>query len=110
MNMLVGISGFGGGEALRVIAPSFELVYAAGESSAGSPPIDRFSGVPQKLAGLVIEQWDPESLPDFDVLFASLATGTSAAALAHVPDSMKIVDIGGDHRHVDGWAYGLADA
>ena len=108
---IVGISGFGGGEALRLIAnhPSFELVYAAGESSAGSPLIDRFPGVPQKLAGLVIEQWDPESLPDLDVLFASLPTGTSAEALARVPDSVKIVDIGGDHRHVDGWTYGLAD-
>jgi N-acetyl-gamma-glutamyl-phosphate reductase len=108
---IVGISGFGGGEALRLIAnhPSFELVYAAGEGSAGNPLINHYPGVPHKLAGLVIEKWDPESLPDLDVLFASLPTGTSAEALARVPDSVKIVDIGGDHRHVDGWAYGLAD-
>lgn len=108
---IVGISGFGGGEALRLIAnhPSFELVYAAGEGSAGTPLINRYPGVPHKLAGLVIEKWDPESLPDLDVLFASLPTGTSAEALARVPDSVKIVDIGGDHRHVDGWTYGLAD-
>ncbi len=35
---IVGISGFGGGEAMRLVAshPSFELVYAAGEGSAGS--------------------------------------------------------------------------
>jgi hypothetical protein len=35
---IVGISGFGGGDVLRLIAnhPSFELVYAAGEGSAGS--------------------------------------------------------------------------
>lgn len=34
---IVGISGFGGGEALRLIAnhPSFELVYAAGEARIG---------------------------------------------------------------------------
>lgn len=53
---IVGISGFGGGEALRLIAnhPSFELVYAAGESSAGSRLVDRFPGVPARLAGLVI--------------------------------------------------------
>ena len=44
---IVGISGFGGGEALRLIAshPSFELVYAAGEGSAGSRLVDRFPGV-----------------------------------------------------------------
>ena len=34
---IVGISGFGGGEAMRLVAnhPAFELVYAAGEGSAG---------------------------------------------------------------------------
>ena len=108
---IVGISGFGGGEALRLIAghPSFELVYAAGESSAGSRLVDRFPGVPARLAGLVIEKWDPAALPKLDVLFASLPTGASAEALARVPSEVKIVDIGGDHRYVEGWAYGLAD-
>ena len=108
---IVGISGFGGGEALRLIAshPSFELVYAAGESSAGSRLVDRFPGVPAKLAELVIEKWDPATLPKLDLLFASLPTGASAEALARVPRDVKIVDIGGDHRYVDGWAYGLAD-
>lgn len=108
---IVGISGFGGGEALRLIAnhPSFELVYAAGESSAGSRLVDRFPGVPARLAGLVIEKWDPATMPGLDVLFASLPTGASAAALARVPKGVKIVDIGGDHRYAEGWAYGLAD-
>ncbi|WP_417742324.1 N-acetyl-gamma-glutamyl-phosphate reductase [Salipiger sp.] len=108
---IVGISGFGGGEALRLIAghPSFELVYAAGESSAGSRLVDRFPGVPPSLAGLEIARWDPEALPDLDLLFASLPTGASAEALARVPESVKIVDIGGDHRDAEGWTYGLAD-
>ena len=108
---IVGISGFGGGEALRLIAghPSFELVYAAGESTAGSRLVDRFPGVPAKLAGLVIEEWDPANLPKLDVLFASLPTGASAEVLARVSKDVKIVDIGGDHRHVEGRAYGLAD-
>ena len=50
---IVGISGFGGGEAMRLVAshPSFELVYAAGEGSAGSHLVDRFPGVPARLAG-----------------------------------------------------------
>jgi N-acetyl-gamma-glutamyl-phosphate reductase len=108
---IVGISGFGGGEALRLIAghPIFELAYAAGEGSAGSRLVDRFPGLPAALADLRIARWDPETLPDLDVLFASLPTGTSAEALARVSGAVKIVDIGGDHRYVDGWAYGLAD-
>jgi len=108
---IVGISGYGGGEALRLIAnhPAFELVYAAGQSSAGSKLITRFPGVSPKLADLVIEKWDPAELPQLDVLFASLPTGASKEALARVPQRTKIVDIGGDHRYVDGWTYGLAD-
>jgi N-acetyl-gamma-glutamyl-phosphate reductase len=108
---IVGISGFGGGEALRLVAghPSFELVYAAGESSAGSRLADRFPGLPARLAGLVIETWNPETLPPLDLLFASLPTGASAEALARVPREVKIVDIGGDHRGAEGWTYGLAD-
>ena len=108
---IVGISGFGGGEAMRLIAnhPSFDLVYAAGDGSAGSRLVDRFPGAPAQLADLVIQKWDPATLPPLDVLFASLPTGASAEALARVPSDVKIVDIGGDHRYVDGWAYGLAD-
>lgn len=108
---IVGISGFGGGEALRLIAghPAFDLVYAAGESTAGRRLVERFPGVPARLADLMIEAWDPASLPALDVLFASLPTGRSAEALARVPASVKIVDIGGDHRYAEGWAYGLAD-
>jgi hypothetical protein len=71
--------------------------------------VDRFPGVPAKLAELVIEKWDPVTLPKLDVLFASLPTGASAEALGRVPKDVKIVDIGGDHRYVEGWAYGLAD-
>ncbi|UXT40303.1 N-acetyl-gamma-glutamyl-phosphate reductase [Agrobacterium tumefaciens] len=108
---IVGISGFGGGEAMRLIAghPSFELVYAAGEGSAGSMLVERFPGVPARLADLVIDKWDPATLPKLDVLFASLPTGTSAEALARVPGDVKIIDIGGDHRYAENWAYGLAD-
>lgn len=108
---IVGISGFGGGEAMRLIAshPSFELVYAAGEGSAGSRLIDRFPGVPGKFADLVIARWDPATLPKLDVLFASLPTGASAETLARVPKDVKVIDIGGDHRFVEGWVYGLAD-
>ncbi len=65
--------------------------------------------MPARLADLVIEKWDPLALPELDVLFASLPTGASTEALARVPRGVKIVDIGGDHRYVEGWAYGLAD-
>ena len=115
---IVGVSGYGGGEVLRLCAthPTFELVYVAGESSAGQKLIERFPGVGlrqaqsgRNLGDLVVQKWDPGALPNLDVLFASLPTGESKAGLAAVPARTKVVDIGGDHRAVEGWTYGLAD-
>lgn len=107
---IVGVSGYGGGEALRLCAthPAFDLVYAGGEGSVGQRLVERYPGL-GRLGDLQVEKWDPTRLPDLDILFASLPTGQSKAALAQVPARVKIVDIGGDHRYVDGWTYGLAD-
>ena len=79
---IVGVSGYGGGEALRLCAnhPSFEVVYVAGESSAGQKLVERFPGISSKLAPLTVEKWDPSALPRMDVLFSSLPTGESKAA------------------------------
>ena len=107
---IVGVSGYGGGEVLRYIAmhPEFELVYVAGESSAGVKLVEKFPGA-GPLGDLEIQKWNPTALPALDVLFASLPSGESKAALAQVPASVKIIDIGGDHRYAQGWTYGLAD-
>jgi N-acetyl-gamma-glutamyl-phosphate reductase len=108
---IAGVSGYGGGELLRLCAghPKFEVVYAAGESSAGQKLVERFPGISPKLRDLAIQKWDPAALPKLDLLFASLPTGQSKAALVAVPKEIKVVDIGGDHRFADGWVYGLAD-
>jgi N-acetyl-gamma-glutamyl-phosphate reductase len=107
---IVGVSGYGGGEALRLCAthPSFGVAYVAGEGSAGQRLVERFPGI-GKLGDLVIQKWDPANLPDLDVLFASLPTGESQAGLKAVPARTKVIDIGGDHRAAEGWTYGLAD-
>jgi N-acetyl-gamma-glutamyl-phosphate reductase len=107
---IVGVSGYGGGEALRLLAnhPGFKVVYVAGESSAGSQLVEKFPGI-GSLGDLQIEKWDPANLPKLDVLFASLPSGQSREALAMVSRHTMIVDIGGDHRYADGWTYGLAD-
>jgi N-acetyl-gamma-glutamyl-phosphate reductase len=108
---ILGVSGYGGGEALRLCAvhPSFQVDYVAGETSAGQKLRERFPGITPNLADLSIQKFDPATLPDLDLLFASLPTGESKAALAAVSPKTKIVDIGGDHRYANGWTYGLAD-
>ncbi len=88
---IVGVSGYGGGEALRLCAahPTFEVAYVAGEGSAGSKLVEKFPGIPSRLANLVIEKWEPEKLPELDVLFASLPSGQSSEALARVLDGRE---------------------
>src|SRR5450432_2346638 len=104
---IVGVSGYGGGEVLRLCAthPAFEVVYVAGESSAGAKLGEKFPGI-GKLSDLTIQKWDVANLPQLDLLFASLPTGESKEALSRVATATRVVDIGGDHRFVDGWTYG----
>lgn len=109
---IVGISGFGGSELLRLVSthPVFRLAYAAGESSAGRRVAELFPAFDGTDAGaVVIESFDPAKTGHLDVLFASLPTGASRDLLARVPANVKVVDVGGDHRFVEGWTYGLTE-
>jgi N-acetyl-gamma-glutamyl-phosphate reductase len=107
---IVGASGYGGGEVLRLCVghPVLELRYVGGESSAGERLGDRYPGL-TKYADLIIQPWEPVSVPDLDLLFVSLPTGDSAKSIPRLPDSLKVVDVGGDHRFADGWTYGLTE-
>jgi N-acetyl-gamma-glutamyl-phosphate reductase len=109
---ITGISGYGGRELLRLCAahPGFEVVYAGGESSAGRHLADIDPAlIGQGLGELRISAFDPDHLDGVDLLFASLPTGASREPLAKVAAFVRIVDVGGDHRFVDGWMYGLTE-
>ncbi|MGH8686461.1 MAG: N-acetyl-gamma-glutamyl-phosphate reductase [Burkholderiales bacterium] len=109
---IVGVSGYGGSELLRLVAghPAFELAYVAGESTAGQSIAQRFPALAGHPAGkLVIEPFVPEKLPAIELLFASLPTGKSREPLAKVGKGIRVVDVGGDHRFVEGWTYGLTE-
>lgn len=109
---IVGVSGYGGSELLRLCIghPSFEVVYASGESTVGQTLAQRFPALAGQAVGrLAIESFVPEKLDGIDLLFASLPTGKSSEPLSRVPAKTKIVDVGGDHRYVEGWVYGLTE-
>jgi N-acetyl-gamma-glutamyl-phosphate reductase len=109
---IVGVSGYGGGELLRLCAghPFFQVVYAGGEASAGQTLAQRFPWLGGRPEGaLVIQRFEPERLEGIELLFVSLPTGKSREPLARVPKGVKIVDVGGDHRFVEGWTYGLTE-
>src|SRR3982074_133972 len=108
---IVGVSGYGGGEILRLCAlhPAGRVVYAAGETSAGQRLGSRYPGLGGAQADLTIQAFDPRNLPDLDLLFLSLPTGDSQKAVQDLPAELKVIDVGGDHRFVDGWTYGLTE-
>ena len=109
---IVGVSGYGGSELLRLCAghPSFEIAYVGGESTAGQALAGRFPALAGHPVGkLVIQPFAPEKISGIDLLFASLPTGMSKAPLAKVAKDIRIVDVGGDHRFVEGWTYGLTE-
>src|SRR4030081_915526 len=93
---VVGVSGYGGGEILRLCAqhPGVQVVYAAGETSAGQRLGSRFPGLRgAALADLSIQAFKPHDLPDLDLLFLSLPTGESRAAARVLPPDLKVVDV-----------------
>ncbi|MEO3779599.1 N-acetyl-gamma-glutamyl-phosphate reductase [Micromonospora sp. B11E3] len=111
---VAGASGYAGGELLRLIAghPEFELVAATAHSQAGQP----VAAVHPQLAGLdlTLGATDPAALADADLVFLALPHGESAALAAALPETVRVVDLGADHRLRDGaaWAryYGGAHA
>ena len=109
---IVGVSGYGGSELLRLCAghPAFEIAYVGGESTAGQSLAQRFPALAGHPAGkLTIQPFVPEQVRGIDLLFVSLPTGKSREPLAKVAKETKVIDVGGDHRFVEGWTYGLTE-
>ncbi|MFG1848765.1 N-acetyl-gamma-glutamyl-phosphate reductase [Micromonospora carbonacea] len=120
---VAGASGYAGGELLRLIAghPEFDLVTATAHSQAGAP----VTAVHPQLAGLdlVFAATEPAALADADLVFLALPHGESAALAAALPESVRVVDLGADHRlrdaaawsryyggdHAEAWVYGLPE-
>jgi N-acetyl-gamma-glutamyl-phosphate reductase len=72
---------------------------------------------------LIFAATDPAELADADLVFLALPHGQSAALAAQLPDRVRIVDLGADHRlrdaqawasyyggtHAPAWTYGLPE-
>lgn len=121
---VAGASGYAGGELLRLVSghPDLQLATATAHGSAGAV----LGSVHPHLvpyADRVLEPTSPELLADADLVFLALPHGASAALAARLPRSVRVVDLGADHRLVDPvdwaaayggphaghWAYGLPE-
>jgi N-acetyl-gamma-glutamyl-phosphate reductase len=121
---VAGATGYAGGELLRLLArhPDIELTAVTGHSSTGAriadvhPHLRQFSDLP-------IVATEPAALAGADLVFLALPYGESGALAARLPESVKVIDLGADHRladaeawaryysgrHAGTWSYGLPE-
>ncbi|KGA16596.1 N-acetyl-gamma-glutamyl-phosphate reductase [freshwater metagenome] len=121
---IVGASGYAGTELLRLLLvhPHFEPTVITAHSNAG----ELISSVAPQLAQLGdrrFEAFDLVKVNACELVFLALPHGESAALIAQLDPSLKIVDLGADFRlssaekwvqyyggiHAGTWTYGLPE-
>lgn len=106
---VLGASGYGGGEILRLLHghPGLQVVVAAGATRSGQP----IAAVHPHLAGHNDDGFGTSTeavMAEVDVLFSCLPAGSSTALLDDARAAC-VVDLGDDHRSSPGWTYGLTE-
>lgn len=126
---IAGVSGYAGGEILRLLAshPAFlvgelEVGALTAGSSAGQRMGDLMPHLPQ-FADRIVEDTSPETLRGHGVVFLGLPHGHSAALATELDERTRIIDCAADFRlksaadwrtyyrteHAGHWVYGLPE-
>ena len=103
---VAGASGYAGGELLRLLAghPHLEVVAATAHENAGERLGDVHPGV-RSLADVTLGSTSPDALAEAELVFLALPHGLSGVFARTLPESVKVVDLGADHRLTDAAAY-----
>ncbi len=105
---VIGGSGFAGSEVLRLATahPEVDVVWATGDSQAGTPIADLFPGLAAAYGGAVFETFDTARLDDVDLAVLALPHGASQALMDDVVDRVKwVIDLASDFRMADASLY-----
>lgn len=105
---IVGASGYTGAELMRLCAqhPQFELVYATGESQAGTLAGSLYPSVTAAYPDLVFEELDPARLDGLDVVFLGLPHEASMSLVPQLAGRVgTIVDLSAAYRLKDASLY-----
>ncbi|OHV71560.1 N-acetyl-gamma-glutamyl-phosphate reductase [Pseudofrankia sp. BMG5.36] len=121
---IIGGSGYGGGELLRLLLghPEIEIGAVAAHSNAGQDIAEIHPHLPD-LAGRDFVDMETAVAAGADLVFLALPHGQSAAVAATIPQDVKVVDLGADFRladpaawakayggtHAGTWTYGLPE-
>ncbi|MDQ6875899.1 MAG: N-acetyl-gamma-glutamyl-phosphate reductase [Actinomycetota bacterium] len=99
---VAGASGSAGGELLRLLAthPGVELAALAGYATAGRSVAAVHPQLPA-LAARTLLSPDPIVLGEADLVFLALPPGRSGQLAGSLPTTVKVVDLGADHRLAD---------
>jgi N-acetyl-gamma-glutamyl-phosphate reductase len=89
---------------MLAVHPDVELTAVTGHSTAGAKLSDVHPNL-RSLADVEILATEPASFAGADLVFLALPHGESGAVAAHIPDGVKIVDLGADHRLADAQAW-----
>ena len=105
---IVGASGYAGAELLRLCAghPDLEVVWATGDSQAGTAVASLYPNLAASLPGMTFASYDPSLADDLDAVFLALPHGASQGL---VPDLRKragaVIDLAADFRLRDAGLY-----
>ena len=102
---IIGASGFAGAELMRLCAghPEYEVVFASGESQAGTAVGELYPSLAAAYPTTTLEPW--EAIPaGLDIVFIALPHGASQAIVPKL-DAPHILDLGADFRLDDPTLY-----
>jgi N-acetyl-gamma-glutamyl-phosphate reductase len=104
---VIGASGYGGGEVVRLLVghPEVRLAHLVGDTRAGEP----FSDVFPNMRGVVDARTEPldaaRVAADSDVVFLALPNGMAMSLVPQLGERVKVIDLGADFRFRRGAAY-----
>jgi N-acetyl-gamma-glutamyl-phosphate reductase len=105
---IIGASGFTGAELLRLAAAhrEFDVVYATGDSQAGSRAADLYPGLAAAYPDLVYEEYRADRARELDVVFLGLPHEASMGLVPELVDHVRcVVDLSAAYRIKDAAQY-----